>query len=57
MWRHIEAKIKSFAITILIRDKNVLLRPEDYAGRPIVNFRNVAIGVVDQLLDTEAPIS
>lgn len=40
-----------------IRDKNVLLRPEDYAGRPIVNFRNVAIGVVDQILDTEATVS
>jgi hypothetical protein len=36
-----------------IRDKNVLLRPEDYAGRPIVNFRNIAIGVCDQILDTE----
>ena len=40
-----------------IRDKNVLLRPEDYAGRPIVNFRNIAIGVVDQILDTEGPVS
>lgn len=40
-----------------IRDKNVLLRPEDYAGRPIVNFRNIAIGVVDQLLDTESRVT
>lgn len=40
-----------------IRDKNVLLRPEDYAGRPIVNFRNIQIGVVDQILDTEATVS
>jgi hypothetical protein len=39
-----------------IRDKNVLLRPEDYAGKPIVNFRNIGIGVVDQLLDTEARV-
>ncbi len=39
-----------------IRDKNVLLRPEDYAGRPIVNFRNIAIGVVDQILDTEGTV-
>lgn len=39
-----------------IRDKNVLLRPEDYAGRPIVNFRNIAIGVVDQILDTESRV-
>ena len=40
-----------------IRDKNVLLRPEDYAGRPIVNFRNIPIGVVDQILDTESTVS
>lgn len=40
-----------------IRDKNVLLRPEDYAGRPIVNFRNIPIGVVDQILDTETQIT
>lgn len=49
--------IKSPAITNLIRDKNVLLRPEDYAGRPIVNFRNIPIEVTDQILDTEATIS
>ena len=40
-----------------IRDKNVLLRPEDYAGRPIVNFRNIPIEVTDQILDTEATIT
>ena len=27
-----------------IRDKNVLLSPTDYAGRPIVNWRNVPMG-------------
>ena len=40
-----------------IRDKNVLLRPEDYAGRPIVNFRNIPIEVTDQILDTESTIT
>ena len=40
-----------------IRDRNVLLRPEDYAGKPIVNFRNAPIGVVDQILDTEAALT
>lgn len=39
-----------------IRDRNVLLSPTDYAGRPIVNFRNVPIGVVDALLNTEARV-
>jgi len=33
------------------------LRPEDYAGRPIVNFRNIAIKVSDQILDTESTIT
>jgi hypothetical protein len=37
-----------------IRDKNVLLSPTDYAGRPIVNFRNIPIGVHDAMLNTEA---
>lgn len=39
-----------------IRDKNVLLSPTDYAGRPVVNFRNIPIGVTDALLDTEARV-
>lgn len=39
-----------------IRDKNVLLSPRDYAGQPIVNFRNVPIGVTDAILDTEARV-
>lgn len=32
------------------RDKNVLLRVEDYAGVPQVSFRNIPIKVVDSLL-------
>mgnify|MGYP001614283434 CR=1 FL=1 len=39
-----------------IRDKNVLLSPRDYAWQPIVNFRNVPIGVTDAILDTEARV-
>ncbi|MBO0865503.1 MAG: hypothetical protein J2P16_10580 [Mycobacterium sp.] len=39
-----------------IRDRNVLLSPTDYAGRPIVNWRNVPIAVQDSLLDTEARV-
>lgn len=39
-----------------IRDKNVLLSPRDYAGQPIVNFRNIPIGVQDSLLDTESRV-
>lgn len=33
-----------------VRDQNVLLRPQDYVGVPVVNFRGVPIRVVDSLL-------
>lgn len=39
-----------------IRDRNVLLSPTDYAGMPIVNWRNVPLAVQDSLLDTEARV-
>ena len=39
-----------------IRDKNVLLSPRDYAGAPIVNFRNIPIGVQDSMLNTESRV-
>jgi hypothetical protein len=37
-----------------IRDKNVLLKPTEYAGQPVVEFRGVPIRVADTLLNTEA---
>lgn len=40
-----------------IRDRNVLLSSNDYAGEPIVIFRDVAIRVVDALTNTEARIT
>ena len=40
-----------------IRDKNVLLKPNEYAGEPIVMFRDVAIRVNDALTNTEATLS
>ena len=39
-----------------IRDKNVLLSPTDYAGQPVLNFRNIPRGTCDQLLSTEARV-
>ena len=39
-----------------IRDKNVLLSPTDYAGRPIVNWRNIPVGVVDAITSTETRV-
>ncbi len=40
-----------------IRDKNVLLKPTEYAGAPVVEFRGVPIRVNDCLLSTEAALS
>lgn len=37
-----------------IRDKNVLLSKDDYAGNPVMQFREVPIRVVDALTNTEA---
>jgi hypothetical protein len=39
-----------------IRDRNVLLSSKDYAGDPVVMFRDVPIRVVDALTNTEARI-
>ena len=39
-----------------IRDKNVLISMNDYAGQPVVTFRGIPIRVVDQLLTTESRV-
>lgn len=39
-----------------IRDKNVLLKPTEYAGEPIVEFRGIPIRVVDALINTETRV-
>ena len=40
-----------------IRDKNVLLKPTEYAGQPVVEFRGIPIRVVDALLNTESTLT
>lgn len=40
-----------------IRDRNVLLSSKDYAGEPIVMFRDVPIRVVDALTNSEVRIT
>lgn len=40
-----------------IRDKNVLLSPKDYAGEPVMMFRDVPIRVVDALTNSEARLT
>lgn len=39
-----------------IRDRNVLLDSKEYAGEPVVMFRDVPIRVVDALTNTEANV-
>lgn len=40
-----------------MRDRNVLLRLEDYAGMPCDSYRGLPIKIVDQLVDTESAVS
>lgn len=40
-----------------IRDKNVLLSSKDFAGDPVMMFRDIPIRVSDSLLNTEANIT
>lgn len=40
-----------------MRDRNVLLSIQDYAGKPIEVFRTIPIRIVDQLVNTEATVS
>lgn len=39
-----------------IRDKNVLLKPTEYAGEPVLEFRGIPIRNVDVLTNTEARV-
>ena len=40
-----------------IRDKNVLISSKDYAGDPVMMFRDIPIRVVDALTNSEARIT
>lgn len=39
-----------------VRDRNVLLSSTDYAGQPVMSFRDIPVKNVDQLLNAEAAI-
>jgi len=49
--------VREFLDIQAIRDKNVLLRPTEYAGQPVIEFRQIPIRVVDQLLNTETQVT
>lgn len=40
-----------------MRDRNVLLRLEDYAGRVTDNYRGIPVKISDQIVNTEATVS
>lgn len=40
-----------------MRDRNVLLRIEDYAGMPIDGYRGIPVKIVDQILNTEQALT
>jgi len=40
-----------------MRDRNVLLRIEDYAGMPIDGYRGIPIKIVDQIVNTESRVT
>lgn len=37
----------------MLRDKNVLLRIDDYAGKPCESYRGIPIKIVDQIINSE----
>ncbi len=40
-----------------MRDRNVLLQINDYAGMPVTGWRGIPIKIVDQILNTEAALT
>jgi hypothetical protein len=40
-----------------MRNRNVLLTIDDYAGKPVESWRGIPIKIVDQILNTEATVS
>ena len=40
-----------------MRQRNVLLRIDDYAGKPVMAYRDIPFKVVDQISNNEATIT
>lgn len=49
--------VRGFMDIQAIRDRNVLIGMNDYAGKPVTTFRNLPIRVVDQIRSSETTIS
>lgn len=53
---YVNRTVREFLDIQAIRDKNVLLKPTEYAGEPVVDFRGAPIRIMDQLTTTEATV-
>lgn len=53
---YVNRTVRQYMDIQAIRDKNVLLKPTEYDGQPIVEFRGIPIRVVDALLNTESRV-
>lgn len=54
---YVNRTIREYMDIQAIRDRNVLLSSKDYAGDPVVMFRDTSIRVVDALTNTESVLS
>lgn len=53
---YVNRTVREYMDIQAIRDKNVLLKPTEYAGQPIVEFRGVPIRINDVLINTETTV-
>lgn len=54
---YVNRTVRQYCDVQAIRDRNVLLKPTEYAGQPIVEFRGIPLRIQDSLLSTEATVS
>ncbi len=54
---YVNRTVRTFLDIQAIRDKNVLISMDDYAGKPVMGFRETAIRVVDSMISSEAAVS
>ena len=54
---YVNRTVRQYMDIQAIRDRNVLLKPTEYDGQPIVEFRGIPIRIVDALLSTEATLT
>jgi hypothetical protein len=53
---YVNRTVRAYMDIQAIRNKQTLLTPREYAGMPVEDFRGVIVGVVDQILNSEARV-